>query len=516
MKAGLRIFVFILIGLVAAANGSEAINSDSVYYPDSQQAADNTLQLNLSKCIEIALQSNKRSKVSQADVEIALSKHKQALSSWWPELSARLVGSRLDQSPNFIFPSSMVHLAPSQLMLPDTTITLPANAFAPGFPPRDVSLPIPSMAIDVPEQNIEVPEQNIKLMDRDILTGSVNVTYPIYTGGLRSSLIEMAKQGIEVAHQDERRTDQEVIYDVRRVYYAGVLTQRLVQIAGDTLERMEATLELTEKLYQTGSGTVKKTDYLRNKSMVETIRSMVAELESTEKTALATLITVIGLDWNQKIELMDEEIPFNPGESDPETLVSRAFHNSPQIAKLEAAVKAAQAEVTKARSGHIPKLGFFGTANKIWNSFDAGMVTPENKFTWAVGIGLEIPIFQGFRVNAEQREARAKLQKRQRQLALLRDGLALEVKQTCYAVKKSQEQRESSREAMVSATENRELNVRAYQEELVETQDVIEAQIMEALLEGQHQKVLYDHIAAQAKLDFVVGVDVDQLVNRVD
>ena len=33
--------------------------------------------------------------------------------------------------------------------------------------------------------------------------------------------------------------------------------------------------------------------------------------------------------------------------------------------------------------------------------------------------------------------------------------------------------------------ENRELNERAYQEELVETKDVIEAQLMEALLAGK-------------------------------
>jgi outer membrane protein TolC len=324
----------------------------------------------------------------------------------------------------------------------------------------------------------------------------------------------MAKQGIEVAEQDERYTDQSVVYDVRRIYYSAILSKRLVQIARDTLERMEATLDLTKRLYQTGSGTVKKTDYLRNNSMVATIRSMVAELESTEKTVFATLVAVIGLDWEQAIELMDEEIPFIPTESNPSILVHRALSNNPQIAKLQAAIKAAEAGIVKARSGYIPKVGFFGSANKIWNSYDAGIVTPENKFAWAVGIGVEIPIFKGFRVNAELREARAQLQKNQRQLALLQDALALEVKQTCFDVQKTIKQHESTYDAMISASENRDLNIRAYQEELVETQDVIEAQILEALLSGQHQRVLYDHINAQAKLDFVMGINAEELAGR--
>lgn len=68
-----------------------------------------------------------------------------------------------------------------------------------------------------------------------------------------------------------------------------------------------------------------------------------------------------------------------------------------------------------------------------------------------------------------------------------------------------QEQQKASLAVCQSAKENRELNVRAYQDELVETKEVIEAQIMEALLAGQYQKVLYDHMEAQARLEFLVG-----------
>ena len=39
--------------------------------------------------------------------------------------------------------------------------------------------------------------------------------------------------------------------------------------------RDRVTLDLTESLYKTGSGRVKKTDYLRHSAMVDTIASMV-------------------------------------------------------------------------------------------------------------------------------------------------------------------------------------------------------------------------------------------------
>jgi hypothetical protein len=43
---------------------------------------------------------------------------------------------------------------------------------------------------------------------------------------------------------------------------------------------MNATLNLTETMYKEGSGRVKKTDWLNNKVMVDTLTSMVALLDS--------------------------------------------------------------------------------------------------------------------------------------------------------------------------------------------------------------------------------------------
>ncbi|MCK7505545.1 MAG: hypothetical protein MZV70_16710 [Desulfobacterales bacterium] len=51
----------------------------------------------------------------------------------------------------------------------------------------------------------------------------------------------------------------------------------------DALARTEVTPELTENLYSRGSGRVKKTDYLRNKTVVEGLRSALAFLERQRK-----------------------------------------------------------------------------------------------------------------------------------------------------------------------------------------------------------------------------------------
>jgi outer membrane protein TolC len=68
-------------------------------------------------------------------------------------------------------------------------------------------------------------------------------------------------------------------------------------------------------------------------------------------------------------------------------------------------------------------------------------------------------------------------------------------------LKKSGEKIVSSKEAMIAASENRDLNLRAYQNEMGEVADFIEAQIMEALMMAQYQLALYERIELKASLE---------------
>jgi outer membrane protein len=52
--------------------------------------------LTLEECIEIALKNNRRRPASRYAVELAEAQHKQALSTYWPQLNARVAYTLLD------------------------------------------------------------------------------------------------------------------------------------------------------------------------------------------------------------------------------------------------------------------------------------------------------------------------------------------------------------------------------------------------------------------------------------
>jgi outer membrane protein len=461
--------------------------------PATTRQAENVKRLNLQECLDLALQNSRLRPASRFAIEAAEAQHQQALSAYWAQLAVKSAYTTMDEDPNFIFPSFRGELPASELQ---------------------ITTPLGQLPVSIPATPYQVPEQDIKLMDRENFVSSLTLNYPLYTGGLRGALAKQAASGLEAAKEEARRTDLQIVYDVRRMYYGAVLARNLGRIAGDTLARMEMTLALTESLYTQGSGRVKKTDYLRNKTVVEGLRAVCAFLSGTEKTACAALTNTMGLEWSKEIAVAEETIPFIPYAADLKEVVINAYEFNPDWAKLAAGLAAAEAKVDEAESGHFPKFALVGNLNHVENSYDKGLATPENRNSWCVGVAMELPVFTGFRTKHEVREALARLGKLKEERVLLREGIALQAKHLFIQMMSAQEQKKASEEAMKAAEENRDLNERAYQAELVETKDVIEAQLMESFMQGQYQKALFDHMESQVHLEYVVGKEVDKLLGR--
>lgn len=471
----------------------------------AQAAGAATTALTLDQAIAAAVATNARRAAAVAQQDVAAARRGQARSAWYPQLSARLSGTRLDQDPNFLFPASSITVPASTFVLPPSAMTLPANAFGPGFPAVDVTLPIGGAAFPVPAQRYDVPAQDVRLADRTLVTGTLQAMYALYTGGLAQARLAQASAGVEAARHEVRDTEAALAFDVTRAYWGVVLARKLRTVAGETRDRLAVTLELTERLYQAGSGRVKKTDYLRHKSMVDTVVSMVAEFETAERAALDALATLTGWNGPQPPVLASADFPGAAEAPAAEAAARAALATNPRIGQVDAGRAAASAGIDAALAGHRPKVGLFASVTRIGNSYEAGLVTPDNRTAWSVGVGVDVPIFEGFRVTHEVAEARAAERRLTALASALRDGVALEARHSAMAIEKGLAQQAAAGRAYASATENRELHIRAYQDELVETKDVIEAQLMEAILAGQLFKVQYDLIEARARLALLEG-----------
>ena len=518
-RAVLLVFIFACASIQPLAANAQDNTKPNQASPTSEYVnLAKPQRLTLERCIDIAFKNNRMRKASQASQEMAEAQYKQALSAYWPQLTLTSTATRMDEPMNFVFPgasmSSAMGTMSGSLAEAIANTQLAKQGITPdtipgGLPAYNAALAAATAQALQGLQTTKMADQNVKLMDRDTLYTSLELIYPLYTGGKRSALAAQAKGGVEIAKEGARRTDLQVINDVKRFYYASILARNLLKSGQETLERFQVTLELTENLYKNGAGKVKKTDYLRTQVIVASIRSFLENLKANEALARSALVNAMGLDWQSEVEPADDEIPLKTYGGDLEKFVSEALKWNPQLVQIKLGIGATEAKVKEARSGHLPVVVFFGSLNRIDNSYDAGLMTSDNKNNWGLGLRVELPIFKGFRTVNEEREATARVQKIRQENLLLQEGIALQVKDAFLQVNRSQAQVKAIKDALDAAVENRDLNTRAYQDELVETKDVIEAQMIEFFIIGQYLKATYDHAVSQSSLEFIIGKGIE-------
>ncbi len=467
----------------------------------------------LEECLRIAMDSNRRRPASRFAVSMAEAQHRQALAGYWPQFTAKAGWTRLDEAANFIFPASTMYIPPQAVNVPggQALVTIPANAFGPGFPPQSVQMPVafPGQSVTTEMQMFPVPEQNIRVLNPQTTLATGNMTWLLYDGGMRKGYREQALGAVDAARAGQRRTDLEISDSVIRLYFGAVLARQLRQVGEDTLARMEVTLELTESLYKGGSEKVNKTDYLDNQVMVETLRAAVASLAKNEAAAEAALAYTMGLPWNATVRPSSDEIPHRPFAGNLEELVGGAYEFNPDWQAIEAGLRAFEGAAKTARSGYYPKVAITGQIHRWWNSYTAGMATQANKAGWVLGAGAEIPIFDGNLTRNKVAEALARIAKLKEEKVLLKEGLGLQIRDLFLSLDAASKAYQASGRAMKAAAENRELTARAYQSELIETEKVIRAQLFESLMTAQHLKTRYDHLAIESQISLVAGKEME-------
>lgn len=439
--------------------------------------------LTVEQCIEIALEHNQQRKISRLNIEVAEAQLKQALSAYWPQLSFTSGFNRLDEDLNFIFPQET-----SQY-----TITGMA--------------PVPVTA------EVTVPTKDIKIMDRDNLMSRLKMVYPLFTGGLRGALQRQGEAGVAAAQQAHRRSEIQLIYDVKRFYYGAILAQHLARIGDNTLARLAATVDLTETLYKAGSQSVNKMDYLRSKVFLDSVRGVVTSIHTNVELSYMALANTMGCPWDQTLVLSENQVPYTPVHIDPGEMVADGYQFNPDWKQLSAAVKAYEAKVDEEKSNRWPKIGVNGTLWRWDNSMDnEGISTDQNVQGWSVGVGLQVPIFSGFLTTNKIKAAQASLEAMQARRLLLKEGLAVQIKHAVIELANAQKVHASATAAGDTARNLRDLTERAYRQEMSTADKVIESQVMEALTSAKAEQARYNHAVAMFQLSFLVGRELGQLL----
>ena len=155
---------------------------------------------------------------------------------------------------------------------------------------------------------------------------------------------------------------------------------------------------------------------------------LLLDAQNNYQAALSTLSQVLGYSSQQQFELTDSESQLTPPSDAVSQLVDQAFSNRPEIASQSYEYQASQHFQKAERDLLLPSVEALGVVGRTPFSSTVAGVSPFTPWYGAIGVNVNIPIFNGFEYVARSREAGLRAQAADEQLRDLKDRIASDVR----------------------------------------------------------------------------------------
>lgn len=333
---------------------------------------------------------------------------------------------------------------------------------------------------------------------------------PLWTFGKLGGARDAARAGIRAAESDRSRVRAQLLYDVRRAYFALQLALDIEQMLHEGIPRIEEAIVRTEDRLAEGDPEVDEMDRYRLQSALAEVRARQAQAQHLEASSRAALRILSGV---REFRVPDCPIQVVSARLRPLAhYVSSAMSDRPEVRMLEAAQRAREASLDVARAGFWPDLALtyrfaISYAPGITDQTNPFIIDPANYMNIGAGIALRWSLdFWGnaYRVDRESAlldDVRARFDEARR-------GMEIEITdayQTVIEARAREEAfdrgRRASRSWFITAAQSVELGT-------AETSDLVDAVRAYFTARYSHLQAIHDFNAALANLERTSAVPV--------
>ncbi len=315
-------------------------------------------------------------------------------------------------------------------------------------------------------QYADFPSQTMKWKLKNMFVGSFSVMEPLYAGGKISTAYEMSKLGVNMATENIRLTESEVIVKTHEAYYQAVKAKELGDVARSYKTLLDELKKNVEGAFRHGMST-------RNDIMKVQVKQNEAELsiqkaDNGYQLAKMNLCHIIGLPLNSEVEVGQTDMSANV--SIPMDMGVR-----PEHAILDNKTELARQQVKLTKSDYLPNVAVGATYSYANGGELAGKKLIDNGSA-SVGVVVKMPLdFFGGGAN-KVRSAKAAYQIAQMEQQDLDEQMQLEWAQCKNLFDEAQTEVRLCQTALEQAAENMRLSKQQYEVGFEPLSDYLETQ----------------------------------------
>jgi len=330
--------------------------------------------------------------------------------------------------------------------------------------------------------------------------GGVSIDQRIYDFGFTQHTVNSVHLAERAQEQDINARRALVILNVQTTYLTSLKRQRLVQIAEETVRERGIVRNQIEALYRQQLKSKLDLDLVQVE--LTNAESLLVKARNEFKASFANLNRAMGITGAEDYVL--EALPIHVRPQRPlEMLISDSLSH-PEFRKAKELTASAEARVTAMKRQFLPTVSAYASGGDF-EVFDTSRVAQTGGW-WAVGGFISMPLFTGFLIENQVREAKA--QKEAADAASLNIGQALTQQVTnayldtvtfAQQIKLSEEQVKTAQEALQLARQRYRLGLGS----------VVEVTQSEVVLTGAQTKLAeaqYDYKISEVTLAYAAGL----------
>lgn len=239
------------------------------------------------------------------------------------------------------------------------------------------------------------------------LDAQLNLSVPIYQGGAVRNGIHAAETRVVAGRASLRGTESSLFSQVVAAYMDVIQNEAIVALSKSNVHVLKVTLQSTTDRFKIGDLT--RTDVAQAQSRLDLARGNLMTARSNLISARENFVALVG----EAPKDLQTPPPLEGLPASVATALQVALKNNPDLAAAKEQAKAADYDIKVAGAGRLPKVSLFGGPSYTNYLGTLGSL-PGSNFALAqastsvqAGVQFSIPLFQGGRPAAQQRQATA-------------------------------------------------------------------------------------------------------------
>jgi outer membrane protein len=239
--------------------------------------------------------------------------------------------------------------------------------------------------------------------------------------GRTTNLLSSSEYQAKAADQNAVATRADILLVVDQAFYNSLDTKALVTVAEETVSARQTLVDKVQAL----TNAKLKSEIDLSFSNVELARAklLLLEAQNNYQTSLATLSAILGYADQQNFQLVEDAKPVTAPAPDVATLIQQALQQRPELKALQFEVESAQKFGNAEHDLWRPTVNALGVVGEA-------PVRDDHIPNWygAVGVNINIPLFNGFLFNARAKAADLQTEVDRQRLLDTRNNIARDVR----------------------------------------------------------------------------------------